>query len=795
MGPASLAAKVEIDVKELHGRTASERDELPYQKRLDALCELLFDEGGLSEVGHIETLDRIDQVLVENGASSGFPEYLDQLRSHRERVSDAHAKFARILDRTLSIQDILYVWLDRWPHLVTPVGLAFIPETEQELQAIRLQSGKPSDLLQQFFSTYYLALTAEGKVDMVNQIQPTVKSALAALVSEEDRATVYALFADQGRGDGRCYRVKVTLLPGTGSVDTDNDVREDMKRAARAATQYAFAISRFPRERYNVHWSIDESTTYEGASIGLAIAVGVLAELEKQTIDRYTAFTGIVSLEGGHVQRVDNISEKLRAARAAGMYRVFVPKENVPEAEAAKGLEELIIVGVESVDEAWSFLRSSEGSFSPDASLKARIRHYELECGRLGLHVTKEERDSFLRLVVTDYQTNIPVDIYQGKRGVSVKIGGRKDTSAYRAASSIWSTVFGPRPTPAGAAKRRPFMIREPGKRAEVAAALQDAGRFISRQEANCDYRLDFTDRGERVVVHQYASGTLLINQATAGVAGDPLFTDLCRRVEVALGIPALPGPSEPRSTTGLSAHVHVGDGVGADSSPSVASAVQGFDPPWIGTDESGKGDYFGPLVTAAVYVDDGILTQLASLGVRDSKLLTDQKAHALAASIRAVCAGSFEEFELPPETYNRLYEEFKREGKKLNDLLAWSHFRAVMNLREHVNCDKVITDQFANVRILESRLLANGRKQVLNLTQMYRAEVDLAVAAASILARDRFLTWLERTSQKYGTQLPKGASREVIQAAREVIARYGAEELRKIAKLHFKTTETVLGV
>src|SRR5690349_7109581 len=110
MERTSVASKVDSDVKELHGRAASERGELPYQKRLNALCELLFEEGGLSEVGHIETLDRIEQVLVENGASSGFPEYLDQLRSHRERVTDAHAKFARILDRSLSIQDILYVW-------------------------------------------------------------------------------------------------------------------------------------------------------------------------------------------------------------------------------------------------------------------------------------------------------------------------------------------------------------------------------------------------------------------------------------------------------------------------------------------------------------------------------------------------------------------------------------------------------------------------------------------------------------------------------------------------------------
>ncbi|MBI3970457.1 MAG: ribonuclease HIII, partial [Chloroflexi bacterium] len=95
------------------------------------------------------------------------------------------------------------------------------------------------------------------------------------------------------------------------------------------------------------------------------------------------------------------------------------------------------------------------------------------------------------------------------------------------------------------------------------------------------------------------------------------------------------------------------------------------FDSPWIGSDESGKGDYFGPLVACAVYVDDRSLALLETLGVRDSKLLSDAQIRRLARDVRAVCAERAAEVLVPPERYNALYEQLRAEGKNLNSLLA----------------------------------------------------------------------------------------------------------------------------
>ena len=214
---------------------------------------------------------------------------------------------------------------------------------------------------------------------------------------------------------------------------------------------------------------------------------------------------------------------------------------------------------------------------------------------------------------------------------------------------------------------------------------------------------------------------------------------------------------------------------------------------PYIGTDESGKGDYFGPLVVAAVLVDAEVQGRLEALGVKDSKLLSDKRCRELASQIRAICAGKYAEVEIPPQRYNELYESFRREGKNLNHLLAWAHARAIENLLERHPCSHAVADQFGDEGYIRSRLMEKGRQ--LKLVQVPRAERYLAVAAASILSRERFLSRLEKLSEKYGIGLPKGASHNVAEAARSMVKRDGPEELKKVAKLHHRTTEKVLGL
>jgi len=212
---------------------------------------------------------------------------------------------------------------------------------------------------------------------------------------------------------------------------------------------------------------------------------------------------------------------------------------------------------------------------------------------------------------------------------------------------------------------------------------------------------------------------------------------------------------------------------------------------PIIGTDESGKGDYFGPLVSAGVYVDLTTKPLLEKLGVRDSKKLNDNQIRDIAQNIRKVCANQFAVIEISPETYNNLYNQFKTEGKNLNVLLAWAHAKAIEEVLTKVDCENALSDKFADEKFIISKLQEKGKKIVLR--QEHKAEANIAVAAASILARERFLEKLKKLSADLSITLPKGASPQVIEQAKKVVEKAGEEGLRKIAKLHFKTTESVL--
>lgn len=213
---------------------------------------------------------------------------------------------------------------------------------------------------------------------------------------------------------------------------------------------------------------------------------------------------------------------------------------------------------------------------------------------------------------------------------------------------------------------------------------------------------------------------------------------------------------------------------------------------PHIGSDESGKGDYFGPLVVAAVLVDAATWPELDALGVKDSKLFSVRRCRDLARGIREICRGKYEEIEVSPKRYNELYASFRRERKNLNHLLAWGHARAIESLLERFSCTHAVADQFGDERYIRSRLMEKGKH--LRLIQVPRGERYLAVAAASILARDRFIAHMDKLSHGYGFELPKGASETVVIAGRRIVKEQGEEELGKVAKLHHKTTQKILG-
>ena len=204
-----------------------------------------------------------------------------------------------------------------------------------------------------------------------------------------------------------------------------------------------------------------------------------------------------------------------------------------------------------------------------------------------------------------------------------------------------------------------------------------------------------------------------------------------------------------------------------------------------IGIDESGKGDYFGPLVIAGANVTPDQEEELRTAGVRDSKALADKKAITLAGRIRTVCPTTL--IVIGPERYNGLYASFKN----LNKLLAWGHARAIENLLEQVTCERVIADQFGADRFLNNALMQKGR--TVQLIQKPRAEQEMAVAAASIVARAEFLRRLQDLGSQFEIALPKGASAQVITAGKAFVKQHGSDALSQVAKLHFRTTEKIL--
>jgi ribonuclease HIII len=210
---------------------------------------------------------------------------------------------------------------------------------------------------------------------------------------------------------------------------------------------------------------------------------------------------------------------------------------------------------------------------------------------------------------------------------------------------------------------------------------------------------------------------------------------------------------------------------------------------PHFGIDESGKGDFFGPLVIAGVYVDRGIARKLLDAGVVDSKRIgSDTRIRALADTIRKTSLGLVETVLIGPLKYNELYEKFGN----LNKLLGWGHARAIENLlAKKPDCPKALSDQFADSRVVEQSLLRHGRK--IDIEQRPRAESDIAVAAASILAREAFINWLERKGKEIGLRLDRGVSVSVKETAKKLVEMNGPAALRSVAKVHFRTAhETV---
>lgn len=210
---------------------------------------------------------------------------------------------------------------------------------------------------------------------------------------------------------------------------------------------------------------------------------------------------------------------------------------------------------------------------------------------------------------------------------------------------------------------------------------------------------------------------------------------------------------------------------------------------PHIGIDESGKGDFFGPLVIGAVFVDNESSDILIKTGVKDSKeIKNDKRIIEISDKIKQIVKGKYSIVAIGNDAYNRLYSKIRN----LNRMLAWGHARALENLLDkEIDCSSAISDQFGDKRLIQKALLEKGKK--IELIQRTKAESDIAVAAASIIARAEFVRRMNKLSEEIKVNLPKGANAHVKEIALKIVECHGEEKLRSISKTHFKTYAEII--
>ncbi len=207
--------------------------------------------------------------------------------------------------------------------------------------------------------------------------------------------------------------------------------------------------------------------------------------------------------------------------------------------------------------------------------------------------------------------------------------------------------------------------------------------------------------------------------------------------------------------------------------------------PPLIGTDEAGKGDYFSSLIVCGIYADKIQYRELERLGVKDSKKLTDEKMLIMSSEILKI-APDYALVEFTPEKLNSLHEKLNT-----NELLGMAHAKVIATLNKKTGCENSLSDKFGPEKLIENGLKHYGTD--INAVQYPRAEINAAVAAASIIARCKFIKCVNALSERYDMAFPLGAGENVDNFAVEFVRRYGTEELKKVSKFFFKNTSKIL--
>ncbi len=579
-----------------------------------------------------------------------------------------------------------------------------------------------------------------------------VVAACSAMVMRASTFQSQALFVGD-RDVGLVLGVQV-VPDQTGNISHFPNADDTMKQQARVALEPHL-------DGRGAQWDLEWPVPFGGPSIGLALYAGLLVATGHIRTDPLMAATCRLDI-GGAVHGVEGVPAKLEAAVRSGIRRVILPEENRADALKGDAHNALELIFVSRAAEVRP--RLMQASARVVLGYEGLVRYVRNLLPLAGLEVGAEEpRGGFYRFVAGNSQGEVKLDVYpNGTVTASGPSGGTLDI----ARRFITDHLDSLKPQ-----ARQPLVRQVPttDRRERLRVKLEDAAAIELPAGQNELWRRRLARGGSQATIVLYSTGKCVIQ----GQA--PAFDEAQSALDSVLdGLSgAAPQPPNNHSLPPLS-----------------------VDPmaPHIGTDEAGKGDFFGPLVTAAVFVDARLTEALAVAGVKDSKLLSDTAVKRIAGELRKLLGPRARVTTVQPKRFNELYSQMRSEGKNLNTLLAWSHTRSIEDLiKAGFKPQYVVIDQFGDRKYIEGKLLADTRESGIPIVQMPKAEADIAVAAASILARDGFLAWLEQAAGRLGRVLPKGASEQVVVTARAIVAERGPEALSDLAKVSFRTMEKVL--
>jgi len=746
----------QIEGKLGHWRFSGTSDE----EIVDEIYKLVFNDDFYREIWDEFTLRGLRDLIVINPPNIAV--FGTRLKEIEQRTS-----------MVVAINDLFHALLAGSSERFSEALLHLFPgSTVEHLNSARLGLGMVEDG------------SVESPATRIND----VVAKLSSQFPELPFATCFAAFQDRqevGMVNGLLVRkpsaigivlpVRTRVEAGIGKVEAAIPTEESFTsavRRAQGALQTEGLLGKTQDVTFTVH---DTDATYIGSSIALPSAMAIFSSARGWQFDPYTAFTGNIDLRGSQwrIVRVEGIPEKLAAAQSAGIRRVILPAENkdsVPH--ELNGLDLVFVDDMKQVLSALTLPRTQH----VETLQQHKILLINGFCAERGwqLSAAREIQKGLQFTVTPPTGAGLTINVYDSGSHTPKE----HQRSEFQELLQQLNELDKP-DIPLQSINKTVVVITDEEVRKQIQGRLEGLGPAERKLDQYCDYSYVYESGKEKLFVRQYSSGKLHLQ----GFAG-PLYK---KALEIILTTYKLHYPN---------ASLNIADYL-SELTPTAASHESNNEAPatieWpvIGTDESGKGDYFGPLVIAGVWVDAELEKSLAAIGVRDSKKLSDRQCIELAVKIRECCPGKYDVVEISPDRYNSLYDEFVLEKKTLNHLLAWGHARAIEDLLNGQRCKNAIADQFGDEKYITSKLMEKGKS--INLVQTTKAERYIAVAAASILARDRFLSRLKQLSSEVRVLLPKGASPAVVQAGKQIVEKHGVEALRKFAKLHFKTTRSVL--